>query len=248
MKELTPHSYFKFGQAFGYLQKCRDGSDRAEVLTCLIFIRDFLKENNLKTSYRVLGTLFDETFKSLDACSGKIINNHQASSIKEKIEIFFLTISAEALDQKIYITNEKRYEASKLLTGVDKLFAPNVFNALPDIAKFDFKEACNCILFERPTAAAFHLMRGTEDIIKGLYKILSGSSEKPGNGTWGDYENALRHQFQDRVSLTLLDQMKNLRGNFRNPTQHPVKIYDLDEAQDLLNISIDIANRISKVS
>ncbi len=248
MRELTPHSYFRFGQAFGYLQKCRNGSDKAEVLTCLGSIRDFLRENNLKISYRVLGVLFDEIFKSLDASDEKDINNSQADFIREKIEIFFLTISAEALDQRIYITNEKRYEASKLLTGVDKLFAVNVFNGFPEIAKFDFKEACNCILFERPTAAAFHLMRGTEDLIKGLYKRLGGSPENPGNGTWGHYENALRTQFGDRVSAPLLEQMKNLRTNFRNPTQHPEKIYDLDEVQDLLNTSIEIANRISKVN
>jgi hypothetical protein len=41
--------------------------------------------------------------------------------------------------------------------------------------------------------------------------------------------------------------MRHLRRSFRNPTQHPEKKYDFDEAQDLLNVCIDIANRIGKV-
>jgi hypothetical protein len=31
----------------------------------------------------------------------------------------------------------------------------------------------------------------------------------------------------------LLDNLDGLRRNFRNPTQHPEKVYDIHEAQDL---------------
>ena len=52
---------------------------------------------------------------------------------------------------------------------MSSLFAPNVLNSLPPIAQFDFGEAGKCIAFERPTAAAFHILRATEGVLRFYY-------------------------------------------------------------------------------
>jgi hypothetical protein len=43
---------------------------------------------------------------------------------------------------------------------------------------------------------------------------------------------------------TLLDHLDHIRHNFRNPTQHPEAIYDIDEAQDLFNLTTDALVRL----
>jgi hypothetical protein len=47
-----------------------------------------------------------------------------------------------------------------------------------------------------------------------------------------------------RFPKILLNQLDHMRDGFRNPTAHPEKIFDIDEAQDLLSICIDAANRM----
>ena len=51
---------------------------------------------------------------------------------------------------------------------------------------------------------------------------------------------------RDAPLKPLMDNLDNIRVNFRNPTQHPEARYDMDGAQDLLSISIDVVNRMIK--
>jgi hypothetical protein len=50
----------------------------------------------------------------------------------------------------------------------------------------------------------------------------------------------------DAPPRSLLDGLDNIRHNFRNPTQHPEAIYDIQEAQDLLSLSLDAVGRAFK--
>ena len=122
--------------------------------------------------------------------------------------------------------------------------AKGVFEALPDISKYDFMEAGKCIAFERATAAAFYTMRGTEGVLRHYYCsiIKRGRVAKL---MWYDMVQHLRKR-RDAPPKALLDNLDNIRLNFRNPTQHPEARYDMDEAQDLLSLSIDAINRIYK--
>ena len=62
---------------------------------------------------------------------------------------------------------------------------------------------------------------------------------------WGDIVSDLRKQKRP-PSKPLMDNLDNIRVNFRNPTQHPDARYDLDEAQDLLAVCIEVVNRMMK--
>jgi hypothetical protein len=44
----------------------------------------------------------------------------------------------------------------------------------------------------------------------------------------------------------LPDHIDNIRVNFRSPTQHPDARYEIEEAQDLLSLSIDFLNRMAR--
>jgi hypothetical protein len=52
--------------------------------------------------------------------------------------------------------------------------------------------------------------------------------------------------FPRRFPVPLCNQLDHIRVSFRNPTAHPEKIFEIDEAQDLLSICIDAANRMIK--
>jgi len=45
----------------------------------------------------------------------------------------------------------------------------------------------------------------------------------------------------------MLDHLDHIRVSFRNPIQHREARYELEEAQDLLSLSIDALNRMAKL-
>jgi hypothetical protein len=111
------------------------------------------------------------------------------------------------------------------------LFAPDVFAELPDIARIDFQEAGRCIAFERSTASSFHLLRGTESVLRQFYlhTVRQGRLRET-QRTWGSIVQQMRSR-RHPPSLTLLDNLDNIRRNYRNPTQHPELVYDVQGAQ-----------------
>jgi hypothetical protein len=139
---------------------------------------------------------------------------------------------------------DKRIDVRKLLESVGELFAPGTYGTLPEIARFDYAEAGKCIAFERSTAAAFHILRATEDVVRLFYRrhIRPAKADL----TWGQMTTALRQKTKGRIpDPIVLNQLDHIRNAFRNPTQHPNKIYDIQEVQDLFGLCVDVANRMS---
>ena len=150
---------------------------------------------------------------------------------------------AEAEDVFAHVTDDKRFAVEKLLNNIASLMTHGIYDALPDIAKYDFQQAGRCLAFELPTAAAFHLMRGTEDVLKLFY--CSVITHNRVALMWGPMAADLRRRL-DPPAVVLLNNLDNLRTGFRNPTQHPEKIYDIEEAQDLFALSVEAVNRMIK--
>lgn len=167
-----------------------------------------------------------------------------ASRLTEICDKIDATLDAELKLRTAFIVTPKRLHIDHLLKSPSSLFGEGVFQALPLMSQFDFKEACRCIAFAMPTAAAFHCMRATEALLRQLYKavIKRNRVEKL---LWYPMVEHLRKR-KNSVPKPLLDNLDNIRVNFRNPTSHPEARYDLDEAQDLMALSVDVTNRIAK--
>lgn len=151
------------------------------------------------------------------------------------------TFIAEATGVIAYIVSERRIPIERLLQDIGTLFGAGVFERLPAFAQADFSEAGKCLAFERATSAAFHALRATESTLKKYYSNkIKGSDPAL---MWAGMVSALR-SVPGAAPKVLLNQLDHGRDGFRNPTAHPEKMYDMDEAQDLLSICIDVSNRI----
>lgn len=166
----------------------------------------------------------------------------QAEKIREAAGRVRGTLLAEARGHVVHVARDKRFAIEKLLHNMPALMSPGVFEQLPKVAQYDFREAGRCIAFETPTAAGFHLMRGTEDVLRFFYCSIVKRGRKKAL-MWGPMVAHLRTR-RDSPPAVLLNNLDNLRINFRNPTQHPDMVYDIEEAQDLLALSIDVVNRM----
>ncbi len=185
---------------------------------------------------RPLAELREELEKSTE----QRLTEKQAERLKKVMQELRPTLVAEGGGTIAYIISERRYPIEKLLDDPGSLFAEEVFTKLPQLAQYDFGEAAKCLAFERPTAAAFHMLRGTESTLRDFYcqKIKKNRSEL----MWGPMIQSMRVK-AERFPQVLLNHLDNIRASFRNPTAHPEKTYDLDEVRTSLDL-IDVANRM----
>lgn len=171
-----------------------------------------------------------------------VLTEDEAEKLAEIAKDLQKTLYAEAEGNLAFIVTDKRIDINKLLFDIPALMSPGTFNSLPYIACYDFIEAGLCIAFDRSTAAAFHLLRGTEAVLRDFY--LSIVKRNRVKLLWGPMVDQLKRR-KNPPPMPLLDNLDNIRRSFRNPTQHPEKIYDIEEVQDLFSLCIDVVNRMA---
>jgi len=248
MKAKSINDYIRIGTCLRFLQDANEGSDIHKEGFILENINSFLstlEENALYVTKRASYDLVSLQAKLKGTSKGSTLNSSDAVELRKIMNRIRATFEAETEGFYAYVVTDKRIDIKKLLNNVGQLFKPGIFDLLPDVARHDFKEAGLCIAFERPTAAAFHILRATEDVLRIYYKKYMRPVKL--NLTWGEIEKELRNKLKGKLpDKVLLDNLSNIRNSFRNPTAHPDKIYDIQEAQDLFNQCIDVVNRMAE--
>lgn len=250
METKSVYRYFIFGTGFRFLQDARAGlpiHGDGKIISVLERFFNNLEVLDLRVTYRASQELLEafSRLKKLD--QDAVLSVEQAEELKNLTQEIRPTLLAELQLFNVYLVNPKRIEVTKLLSNVHALFAPGVFDKLPEIARFDLMEAGKCIAYERPTAAGFHLMRATESVLRLFYlcHVRRGRLQL----MWGQIVQNLRSKrkfIKNQEYITLFNNLDNIRLSFRNPTQHPEKVYDIHEVQDLWGLCVDVINRMSR--
>jgi hypothetical protein len=203
-----------------------------------------LEEFGLVVTQRAAGFKLHDLRDRLEDLPEDASLDDNSNELRDVMTTLRTTLQAESMGMISFVTTDKRYDVDRLTDKIQVLMAPGVHAALPDIARHDFDEAGKCIAFERPTAAAFHLMRAVEDVLRAYYCAVV-KRQRVDPLLWGPMVNQMRKRRQPPPEV-LLANLDNLRLSFRNPTQHPEKIYDIEEVQDLFALSIDVVNRMAR--
>lgn len=184
-----------------------------------------------------LKTLEKETTKGRQVSASEVTALSQIMTGVEQM------VFAEAQTKQIFVISGKRYSLEYLTGHPDKMFKDGIFGKLPPIAQRDLKEGFRCIVFSRSTAAAFHILRATEAILREYYltKIKRGRDKVL---LWGRMTQALA--VKRNSDNKLLQRLEYLKNSFRNPTSHPEAEYNLDEVQDLLGLCVDVINAMGR--
>lgn len=161
-------------------------------------------------------------------------------NLSEKIET---VIFPESAIKHIYILPNRRFNSEYLLSSPEKLLKEGTFDKLDDVAKQDISSACRCILFGEATAAAFHILRATESVLKSYY-FLHRKQRRLANPMWGPMLKELSAKTKGKPPETLLTSLDLIRSAYRNPTQHPHAIYEIDGAQDLFGVCLDVIGKM----
>lgn len=184
---------------------------------------------------------FIDNLSSID--DDETLGNDRAKELSGLMLELENIISAEAEIKYYYVTTDKRYNTGYLMDQPEKLFRDGVFKRLPRLSQYDFIEGFKCITFEIPTAAAFHILRATEGVLKDCYfsNVKRNRAKKP---MWGNMLKQLMERKKKKLPSALLRCLDNIRESYRNPTNHPEAVYNIDEAEDLLGLCIDVTNKM----
>ena len=184
---------------------------------------------------------FIDNLSSID--DDETLGSDRAKELTGLMRTLESIISAEAAIKHYYVTTDKRYNTDYLMDQPEKLFKDGVFKRLPQLTQYDFIEGFKCIIFEIPTAAAFHILRATEGVLKDCYfsNVKRNRAKKP---MWGNILKQLVERKKKKLPSALLRCLENIRESYRNPTNHPEAVYNIDEAEDLLGLCIDVTNKM----
>lgn len=249
MQSVTLYRYWQFGTGFRYLQDADVGyaiHGPNVIVGNLEALFKKLDELDLRVTIRAAADLRKLLAELKATPSDSKLDTAQAKKLSSTVKALRQTLEAELKGMNAYIVSPKRIEVERLVGEPSSLFAPEVFAALSDIARYDITEAAKCIAFERPTAAAFHLMRATEETLRNYYCHFV-KRDRLDPMLWGPMVQALKGHRRAKVHDALNRNLDNIRVSFRNPTQHPDKVYDIHEVQDLWGLCVDVINRMQKV-
>ena len=146
--------------------------------------------------------------------------------------------------RSLLLTPPKRFDQKHLMKEPCRLVCKDTWGRLSDLARFDLASAGQAIAFGLATVAAFHLMRCVEEMLRNYYRGIV-KRKRVKRLLWHDMIQHLRER-KDAPPRAVLDHLDNLRSNHRNPTQHPEARFELEEAQDLLAVSINVLNRMAR--
>jgi hypothetical protein len=162
----------------------------------------------------------------------------QIYPIKEAAKEFETVLAAECQVLDTYFISKKGvYSTADLVEHAHHHFSDAIRNELPEQTKADFDQAGKCIAFDLPTAAAFHLLRGTESVLRKYYdRVVPGEKRAaPKMRNWGAYIKLLeQHGAESQVTSLLI----HLKDAYRNPVLHPEENYTDERIQVLFGVCI----------
>lgn len=189
--------------------------------------------------------LFRKRFEELAALEpDAVIGDDLAEGLCEIAAVFEKIVYAEASTKKIYVLPQRRFNADSLLSNPQNLLKAGSFQKLSAIAQVDFASAGRCLLFGEATAGAFHILRATEETLR-LYYFHHRRSNRLTKPLWGPILSELRAKKTSKPPKVLLDSLDMVRGMYRNPTQHPDATYDIESAQDLFGVCLDLIGEMA---
>src|ERR1035437_5263891 len=184
MKEMSIYQYYAFGYNYNIWRSGSKGKTVAVVIEELEQYQENVTSLELQVTSHVIKSL-DPVILSLKQLKGEdIIPEAKATEIHEIIEGADKTLDAELELKKVLSVTPKRFNTDMLLATPQGLLAHGSWELLSKTARKDFSQAARCIAMNLATAAAFHLMRCVEEMVKILYFDFIKQKRMP-NPMWG---------------------------------------------------------------
>jgi hypothetical protein len=225
--------FFHFGTVVRYLQDARPGhriKDDADggrrIRTNLRMVFNYMTDLDLKVSPETdaAAALRELLAQFTQADDAAVLTDEQFTLLDSNINSLRTALESEL--QTVYAYAQSTGGLPTQIEDPSSLLAATAYARLPENARVDIAEAAQCLTFALPTAAAFHLTRAVETVLQAFYVSAVSARRKVDH-------------------TELFDRLDRIRSGFRNPLQSSETVFNIDEAQRLWELSVDVINRIA---
>lgn len=194
---------------------------------------------SLRSSRAAIQQLLNLIVAVLDSTDQGEFERQRISILLKASEVRTL-VNAELAVQAVYLVFPKRaYNTDLFIADGTLVFSASCRAQFTDEERYDITQGTRCLAFEVPTAAAFHLLRATESVIRRHYGEVVGTLPTQKSRNWGVYITNLRKCGADAKIVSALEEMKDL---YRNPIIHPETQIEIEEALSMLGIAETVIN------
>jgi hypothetical protein len=210
-------------------------------------LSNFCFNSVIRDSLRNSAQVASQLFTALDQYAPRLKDNEPApdwsevvpqweiTSLKTTFNRFETVLTAELQSSSLYFVTAKRGYDTLLLTETGEVLFPKDLPAKVSNATTDARAAARCLAFELNTAAAFHIYRVVEAVLRRYWEVITGNQPKPKTRSIGVFLSAMKKL--DCGSPKIISAMYQLNNLHRNPTIHPEDHLTTDEAVSLFGIA-----------
>lgn len=250
MRRVNSGAFYKLGQALKPLSKIQEGSRYQDVFGDLIDARTHIgqllnnevvpirtSKNAAKALLAAIGNVIPEDFTEAvkDFAKRPALTSYDSWLITDALGKFEHVLIEELGILDTYSVSQKGvYSTSDLIENADKIVNQEFKAFFSPEGIIDIQQAGRCLAFNLPTAAAFHILRAVEAVIRQYYAAVVKSTQKSKSRNWGAYIKGLEECGADKKAIAVI---RGIKDNYRNPIIHPEETVTLDEAIALFGIS-----------
>jgi hypothetical protein len=168
-----------------------------------------------------------------------------AYTVTGALASFETVLGAEMGFADLYLVSKKGgFDTTDLINNGQVIFPRELQSKVPD-ALADMQQATRCLAFELPTAAAFHLHRINELVLRRYYDVVTGGKPRPEKRNIGTYIDAMKgYGVGEKVVFSALT---NVAKFHRNPVLHPDEsLNSVDDALSLLGTINSVVSHMLK--
>lgn len=227
--------------------KFRDNPDLIKVFTGVQHLAGWFSKNSFCKTYLPssaakigqIATFVSQGFlmSSSEHPMPDTVSEWEATNLREQVQEFETLLEDEVNRLPIFCLEDEKignFSVSKLLKGASNGVAERTKAHLTKRCIEEVDEAGKCLVFERSTAAGFHMLRSVELSIIQYLQAIPGFTMPPLNRqSWGEYLTLLKDHGAARE---VTDHLYNIKDNYRNPLMHPQDSLELDDAVSLFGV------------
>ncbi len=199
-----------------------------------------------------LGSLFstyyiDPTSKQLRKPTGEDrIDAHEMASLSSLVQRFERALASELVKAPVYAAKKRGiYSTYDLIENAHLCFSEETQNLMPRESLAEFDEAGRALAFGLGTAAAMHLLRAVEMVLKKYYELFSGTNVAKTERSYSIYLKKLASLADDesnakRPDKRLLQMLAQIKEHYRNPLTSPEKTISVGQAVSLFGLATAI--------
>ena len=237
---LHPVAELRAGEAYNGNPVAIDAIGNAQAMTVVVGLDEFCKKYMPSAISRAgdLGSYLDVTFLRQNNPWPAKITAEQVQRIKELVHAFETSFQDELGKVPMFCCEDDtigNLSVDKLLKGASNGYPAKTKAHLSPKCLTEIDEAGRCLVYDRSTAAGFHLLRSVELTVRQYLQAVSGFVMPPLNRqNWGEYLKLLK---DNGAGKEVTDHLYNIKDNYRNPLMHPEDTLEIDEAVSLFGVA-----------